>query len=111
MDVVIGLCSCTLPCGRVASTGWYCKVDSKMHLGKYSLEDFIDILINHETIHKVIHELEGLQSTKRYNHMFKLKRRVAPNKAGRKGCLKVLREDGTPQPSFCQKLLWLIKSI
>lgn len=82
-----------------------------MHLGKYSLEDFIDILINHETIHKVIHELEGLQSTKRYNHMFRPKRGIKPSELSRKGCLKVLREDGTPQPSIRQRLVWFISTL
>jgi len=111
MDVAIGLCSCVPPCGRLSSTGWYCKIDRKMHLGKYSLESFIDVLINHEAIHKLIHELEGLQSTKAYNNMFRLKRGMKPSDLSRKSCLKVLRENGTPQPSVRQKLRWFISTL
>lgn len=104
MDVAIGLCSCYPPCGRIKSTGWYCKADKKMHLGFYSLGDFVDILINHETIHDAIYKLEGLETTKKFNYMFISNRKEKPTNLNRKNCLEVLREDGTP--NFERKSLY-----
>jgi len=96
VDIKIGLCNCNPPCGRIATTGWLCKKDRSMHIGKYSFPEFIDILISHETIHYVIYNLEGLETTKRFNLIFDITRNVRVKDLSRKGCLKVIREDGTP---------------
>jgi len=87
------------PCGGLASwfgndrEGYYCHVDKLIHLTLQCTCDIIDIVINHETLHSIMHKLIGKKKAEMFDNMFET---TSHEDIIRDAILKVIREDGTP---------------
>lgn len=101
IEIGIGLCSCYKSPVMIFMAevildlfGHYCWKDDKIYLCRGSEDEFVDIVINHETLHYLLRQI-GLsyEDNQKFDKLFK-----SATVCNREGCLRYMDEYGVPVP-------------